>query len=123
MKLDIICPGCKSRFHETTKLYAEDTTPNGSMFRLKEPYRTSWRWSSFPEQSHVTLGGLECPSCGASYLVHGRVLTSAQQFKSTSSPPKPQIHKPKRGRPPKKKTMPANNNQNQDGDGMVADLF
>lgn len=122
MNYDIICPGCKGRFHETTEKYTEDTTPNGSMFRLKEPYRTSWRWTSFPEQSHVTLGALECPGCGASYLVHGRVLTSAQQFKSTP-PPKPQVSKPKRGRPPKKKITPMNNNQNQDEHGLVADLF
>jgi len=81
---DVICPGCKGRFHETTDQYTEKITPDGSMFRLKEPYRTSWRWSSFPERSHVTLGALECPGCGASYLVNGRVIVMDQLGKPMS---------------------------------------
>jgi len=72
--LDIVCPGCKGRYHETTEAYKSDIAPNGSMFRLKEPYRTAWRWSSFSEQSHVRQGDLDCPSCGAPYLSGGRVL-------------------------------------------------
>ena len=90
MMFDVICPGCKGRFHETTNQYTEKAMPNGSMFRLKEPYRTSWKWTSFPERSHVFQGALECPNCGASYLVKGRVITVGQKNGSAEkkeSPP------------------------------------
>jgi len=93
MTFDVICPGCKGRFHETTDKYTEEATPDGSMFRLKKPWR-SWRWRSFPEQSYITLGALECPGCGASYLVRGRVLTIGQNGAAK-----------KKGPPPKKKKL------------------
>ncbi len=91
MTLDVICPGCKKQFHETTDRYTDETTPNGSMFRLKEPYRTSWKWTSFPEHSQTILGALECPGCGASYLVGGRVITVGRRnepAKKEEPPPK-----------------------------------
>ena len=101
MTFDVVCPGCKGRFHETTDKYTEETTPNGSMFQLKDPWK-SWRWSSFPEQSHVTLGALECPGCGASYLVQGRVIIIEQNY----GPVKKKELSPKKEKPvPKKKPL------------------
>lgn len=71
---DVICPGCKSRYHETTDRYDADKVPNGSMLRLKEPWR-SWGWSSFPELDSSVLADLECPGCGVSYLNKDNRLT------------------------------------------------
>jgi len=64
---DVICPQCKGKFHETTNQYDPSIPANGSMFRLKEPWR-SWRWSSFPGQPFCKGGDIVCPQCGAKYL-------------------------------------------------------
>ena len=111
MIFDVICPGCKGRFHETTDKFTEETTPNGSMFRLKEPYRTSWRWTSFPERSHVSLGALECPGCGASYLVKGRVIIIGRGGSAEKE------------RPPQKKKKPVSKKPLKTATSTVDELF
>ena len=72
MKYDVICPGCKGRFHETTEAYDKDKASNGSMFVLKEKYGPKgFNWSTFPCNDSMQSGDLECPSCGAPYCGGG----------------------------------------------------
>lgn len=68
-KFDVYCPSCKQSYHETTKLFKRDEKPNGSMFRLKEEFKTS-QWSAFPEEAYIVGGRLECPGCGVLYVGH-----------------------------------------------------
>jgi hypothetical protein len=70
----IVCPGSGVTYHETTDNYHPRELPNGSMFRLTEPYRTEYGWSSFPELEYITDAGIECPNCGIPYLQDGRII-------------------------------------------------
>jgi len=71
--VDVICPGCKGRFHETTYLFKLNATSHdGSMFKLKEKYGPKgYNWTSFPNNVGIKCGDLECPSCGAPYCAGG----------------------------------------------------
>jgi len=69
---DILCRGCGGRYHQTTDKFRSNVMPTGDMFRLKAGYVANG-WTSFPEHSGITDGGLECPGCGAPYLSGGRV--------------------------------------------------
>jgi hypothetical protein len=97
MPLDVVCPGCGGRFHET---FDEDgyveplkgmgkvknprqtkyspLTPNGSMMTLKEPFR-SWGWATFPQDPWYAGDALQCPECETPYAdVSGRIRTEEQ---------------------------------------------
>ena len=69
-KFDVICDNCLQVFHETVPVGTNGFNPeepvNGSMLRLKEPYR-SRGWSSFAENEDSEYGSLTCPGCGAVY--------------------------------------------------------
>ncbi len=96
---DVICRGCRGRFHETTAAFDPEVVATGNMFALKEPYRT-WRWSSFPERPEHKLAALECPQCGVPYPdVAGKVLTTAEA--KAPAEPKPPA---KKKRAPRKTT-------------------
>lgn len=69
---DILCRSCGGRFHQTTDRFRSNVMPTGDMFQLKAEYVANG-WTSFPEHSGITDGGLECPGCGAPYLSGGRV--------------------------------------------------
>lgn len=71
--VDVICPGCKGRFHETTDLFRYNAkSHDGSMFKLKEKYGPNgFNWSSFPNNVGIKYGDLDCPSCGAPYCSGG----------------------------------------------------
>jgi hypothetical protein len=66
--MDLICPQCKGRYHETTEHFDPVRLPNTSMARLKEPYR-SWGWEDFntPPPGDGP-GHMNCPNCGAAYV-------------------------------------------------------
>jgi len=70
---DVICPGCKGRFHETNDHYRHNAkSHNGVMFKLKEKYGPKgFNWTSFPNNTGIKCGDLECPSCGAPYCAGG----------------------------------------------------
>ncbi len=71
--VDVICPGCKGHFHETTADFdPAATSHNGSMFKLKKKYGPQgFNWTSFPNNVGIRCGDLECPSCGAPYCSGG----------------------------------------------------
>ena len=64
----VLCPSCKGLYHETTELYRADEPPHGGMFKLKKRYGPKgFNWDSFPNNSSMRSGSLECPWCGALY--------------------------------------------------------
>ena len=69
---DVICPGCREMYHETTDKFNPDVLANGSMFRMKEPW-ASWGWSTFFNNDSVGYGELVCPGCDAPYAPSGYV--------------------------------------------------
>jgi len=70
--VDVICPHCNERYHETTEAYRSDVPPNGSMFRLKAQYRDNG-WMGFPEHDGTIEENVCCPECGGSYIEGGKV--------------------------------------------------
>jgi len=69
--MDTVCPGCKGRYHVTTRDYRPKKTPEGRMFRLKpEIKRNGW-----PEFHPAAVpGDLICPYCESPYVMaNGRV--------------------------------------------------
>jgi len=96
--LDVICPMCKGRYHETTPNFDASKSPDGSMFRLKDKYRKMVPpWESFQETSETRVGGIECPRCSASYYdIQGNILTDTRE---EDLPPEPEPE-PYEGVPP-----------------------
>jgi len=80
----IKCPNCGQCFHETTEKFNPDIRPNGSMVRLRQPWR-GWGWSPFGgedgrdirfAESEATLcSDLRCPCCGSPLAPGGRLTT------------------------------------------------
>ena len=78
----IRCPNCVQSFHETTEKFNPDVRPNGSMVRLRQPWR-GWGWSPFGgedgrdirfAESEATLcSDLRCPGCGSPLAPGGRL--------------------------------------------------
>jgi len=62
----VICPGCTGVYHECNERYDPDIPANGTMFRLREPWK-SYGWTDFPKDEHVCFGGLVCPHCDTPY--------------------------------------------------------
>lgn len=76
MSREVVCPGCKGRYHQTTDRFDPDASPNGAMFELMPKYGPDgYNWSSFPNNESMRSGDLSCPWCGASYIVNGKVST------------------------------------------------
>jgi hypothetical protein len=69
MPLDVVCPHCKRRYHETTDLYDPDVSTRGFMLRLKDEHREAGL-PSFPETGSMYGNCLECPGCGGSYVAY-----------------------------------------------------
>ena len=92
---DVICPGCKGTYHETGELFDSEATSHGAMFRLKPKYGPKGNnWSSFPFNSSMRSGDLECPSCGALYCGGGvRVTVKAQAVEIQEVKPLPIIER------------------------------
>jgi len=81
--LDVVCPGCRKVFHETTAAYDPDKPANGAMVRLKDPWR-KWGWCSFgdsnnglppdiAERADTYWSVMECPACGTPIAPSGHL--------------------------------------------------
>ena len=78
ISLDVICPGCKGVFHETTGAYDPDKQPTPEMCQLKEPYRL-WKWEDFGNLRTGAIGDMVCPQCGYQYAQPGgRLMVKGQ---------------------------------------------
>lgn len=111
--MDVICPGCKRSYHETTSTYDGTVVARGDMVRLKDPWR-KWGWSTFgdglepaiAETRRTLWSSMSCPMCNAP-LAPGKRLTvkidDERELRKLSASAyaeiKPQPLK-KRGRPP-----------------------
>ena len=84
--LDVVCPGCRKVFHETTAAYDPDKPANGAMVRLKDPWR-KWGWCSFgdannglppdiAERADTYWSVMECPACGTPIAPSGHLTVS-----------------------------------------------
>lgn len=79
-RYDVVCPHCGGVFHETNDNYENKKAANGSMFTLKPPYSTEYRWEDFPKEVDVQMADIECPWCGGCYLdATGRVIKLVMQ--------------------------------------------
>ena len=83
MTLDVICPGCRKSYHETTQAYDPDKTANGAMVRLKNPWR-KWGWCTFgdagnglppkiAERPDTYCSMMDCPGCGTPLAPSGKL--------------------------------------------------
>ena len=81
--MDVICPGCKRSYHETTPSFDGSASPRGNMVRLKEPWR-KWGWCSFGDQGNglppklaesprTLWAAMDCPGCGAPLAPSGKL--------------------------------------------------
>lgn len=77
---DVICPGCRGRYHETTDAFDPEAPPNGTMFRLKDQYGPQgYHWSSFAPSLGVIGALLVCPNCDVPYVGNsGRVMLDGE---------------------------------------------
>lgn len=74
--LDIVCPGCRGIFHETTETFDPEAYAEPHMAVLKQKYQ-EYQWGTFSK--HMSgYGCMECPSCGAMYAPSGRLETREQ---------------------------------------------
>lgn len=87
----IKCPSCCQCYHETTDKFNPDIRPDGSMVRLKEPWR-SWGWSPFgdsedgreirfAETSATLASDMNCPGCGSPLAPSGRLTVIEEEVK------------------------------------------
>jgi len=71
------CPQCKVSYYETTDKYDPDVSPNGSMLRLRDPWR-SMGWATYGldrgEGPGLLWSDLECTGCSAPLAPSGRLI-------------------------------------------------
>ena len=82
------CPGCCQSFHETTDKFNPDVQPNGSMVRLRDPWR-KWGWSpfgdvdsrdiKFAETLCTLVSDMICPGCGSPLAPSGRLTIISEE--------------------------------------------
>ena len=77
MPLDVVCPGCRERYHETTDTYDPEALAEPHMTRLKERY-ASIGWESYSPHAYG-YGCMECPGCGAPYAPSGSLIIAEQE--------------------------------------------
>lgn len=93
--LNVVCPGCRKVYHETTDAYDPDKPANGSMVHLKDPWR-KWGWCSFgdalngippniAERPETYWSVMECPGCGTPLAPGGRLLVKGNGTHSDAS--------------------------------------
>ena len=81
---DVICPGCKGRYHETGELFNSEQTSHGGMLRFKKKFGPQgYNWSGFPFNTSMRSGDLECPSCGSLYCGGGTKIKVESQTDCT----------------------------------------
>jgi hypothetical protein len=73
----VVCPGCKGRFHETTDQFDSSKPSHGAMFKLLPKYK-KLLWQTFPNNSSMRSGALECPDCGSLYCSSGFVVKTVE---------------------------------------------
>ena len=84
--MDVKCPQCGKTYYETTDTFDPDISPNGSMLRLKEPWR-SRGWATYGlgriEGKGLLVYGMECTGCGAPLAPSGklRIVNKPPEFK------------------------------------------
>lgn len=70
--LDVVCPGCGLRCHETTDQYNPYTFANAAMLQLKEPWK-GWGWDELTKDPYSGYGCLVCPDCGTALAPSGKL--------------------------------------------------
>jgi ribosomal protein S27E len=82
--LRVKCNGCGKVLHETTDKYDPNITPNGSMVRLIDPWK-SWGWSAFDDEgeaiSTTSAVMMSCPACSAPLVLNGKLNIVAEPEK------------------------------------------
>lgn len=69
---DVICPGCRESYHETTRTYNPNRDANAGMLKLKAIYK-SYGWDEPVPDPTAGYGILECPNCSAPLAPSGRL--------------------------------------------------
>jgi len=81
--MDVKCPQCKRTYYETTDTYDPNVRPNGSMLRLKDPWK-SRGWSTYgldrAEGAGLLAGDMECVGCSAPLAPSGRLKVVDPEF-------------------------------------------
>ena len=69
---DVICPGCRESYHETTKTYKPNRDANAGMLELKAIYK-SYGWDEPVRDPTAGYGIRICPDCEAPLAPSGRL--------------------------------------------------
>ena len=69
---DVICPGCRESYHETTASYYPEKDANAGMLELKDIYK-SYGWDEPVRDPTAGYGILICPDCEAPLAPSGRL--------------------------------------------------
>ena len=80
---DVICPGCRESYHETTKRYNPNRDANAGMLKLKDIY-ISYGWDQPPPDPTAGYGFLECPNCSAPLAPSGRLEVREREVRLVS---------------------------------------
>jgi hypothetical protein len=87
--MKVKCPNCGKIFWETTDKYDPNVSPNGSMVRLLEPWKSN-NWPVFGDgvmiASASTLAAeMDCPACLSQLAPSGRLTTIEDEVKENAS--------------------------------------
>ena len=69
---DVICPGCRESYHETTRKYKPNRDAHAGMLELKAIYK-SYGWDEPVRDPTAGYGILICPNCEAPLAPSGRL--------------------------------------------------
>lgn len=83
---DVICPGCRESYHETTDSYNPNKDANAGMLKLKDEY-ISYGWDQPPPDPTAGYGLLECPQCLAPLAPSGRLEVRERENQDTVDEP------------------------------------
>ncbi len=65
---DVICKNCRGHFYRTKENFTLDRPTNPLMIELKKTY-DSYQWQELPPDETVHFEALECPECGAPFVL------------------------------------------------------
>lgn len=79
------CPQCGVAYYETTDTFNPNASPNGSMLRLRDPWK-SMGWYTYGvdrgDGASMLASDLECTGCYAPLAPSGRLRVNTKQVKS-----------------------------------------
>ena len=84
---EVVCRSCGGSYHVTNERYTPTRPTNATMLEMKEPWKSEYAWSDFPNDESIGYESLVCPACGVSYCNGaGYVVTRETDYTMPESP-------------------------------------